>query len=308
MARQKSGATTLAHVQSSMGNDFDIESHLQAQKEEHHSQVALGQSAKLSENTESEWVVFKLVNTKKQGRVYIDCINDAVNPETGKVERMRLLSGVDSIWLKDQKNVTEDYAKNNRRSLVFEGKILRLPKWDTSAIEFARLSSHCIDNPKRKSGSKTEFFEWNPAKQAEEAKRKQLLKIEAMKKAFSVDDEQMKKHAMYLGITPIDEVGFAKTTDVIRNEYAIKADLDPVRFMESFSSPLVEISFLIKKALSQSKIDVGRERGKVYWATGKFICSVPANQTVLDCLLELSSTTNAEGREFLQELKIATNG
>lgn len=295
------GATSISHVNESMGNNSPQQDFMKEQ-EQGYSQVALSQSSELP----SEWVVFKLVNTKKKGRVYIDSINDTYNPETKKVERMRLLSGIDKIWLKEQKDVTEEYSKNNRRSLIFESKILRLPAWDTTAIEYLRKSSHCVDNPNRKSGSKTEFFEWNPKKQAEEAKKKQLLKLDAIKKAFEVDDEQMKKHALYLGISPIDEVGMAKTIETMRNEYAMRADLNPQQFLESFQSPLVEISFLIKKALSQAKIDVGREKNKAYWGTGKFICTILQHQTPLDALVELAASNTAEGREFLTELKLAT--
>jgi len=300
MARKPSGAT-LSHIHETMRSP-NPEENYKEQQEIGYSQIALSNSAQ----TKDEWVVFKLVNTKKKGRVYIDHINDTIHPETGKVERMRLLSGVDSIWLKDQKNVTEDYAKNNRRSLIFEGKICRIPKYDEAAINFARLSSHCIDNPKRKSGSKQEFFEWNPSKQAEEQKKKQMLKLEAIRKAFEVDENFMKKHALYLGVSPIDEVGFAKSLEAMRNEYAMKADLNPQQFLESFQSPLVEISFLIKKALSQAKIDVGRERNKAYWGTGKFICTILQHQTPLDALIELAASNTAEGREFLTELKLAT--
>lgn len=300
MARPKSG-TTLSSIQATLageGNSLeDIQNH---QTEHEYSEIAKIESVEAP----NEFVVFKLVNTKKKGRVYIDSINDNINPETGKVERLRLLSGVDKIWLKDQKDVTEDYAKNNRRSLIFESKILRIPSWDTAAIDFARNCSHFIDNPKRKTGSKTEFFEWNPKKQAEESLKKQHFMVEAMQKAFSVSDEVMKKHALYLNVSFIDEVGFAKQTESIRRDYALKAQQDPQRFMQTLESPLVEISFLVKKALSDSKIDVGRERNKAYWATGKFICSIPPHQAVHDYLVEFASAGSPESRDFLEQLKL----
>jgi hypothetical protein len=300
MAKIKSG-TTLSSIQQTLageGNSLeDIQNH---QTEHEYSEIAKTESVEAP----NEFVVFKLVNTKKKGRVYIDSINDNINPETGKVERLRLLSGVDKIWLKDQKDVTEDYAKNNRRSLIFESKILKIPYWDTAAIDFARNCSHFIDNPKRKTGSKTEFFEWNPNKQAEEALKKQHFMVKAMQKAFSVSDEVMKKHALYLNVSFIDEVGFAKQTESIRRDYALKAQQDPQRFMQTLESPLVEISFLVKKALSDSKIDVGRERNKAYWATGKFICSIPPHQAVHDYLVEFASAGSPESRDFLEQLKL----
>lgn len=298
MARPK-GGTSLSTIQNTMLGDAGVD--LQAvQTESHYSEVAKANAAE----TPTEFVVFKLVDTKKKGRVYLDAINDTMHPQSGKVERMRLLAGVDSVWLKDQKDVTEDYAKMNRRQLIFEGKILRVPSWDTTAIEFLRLSSHCIDNPKRRTGSKTEFFEWNPKKQAEEALKKQHFMIDAMQKALTVDEETMKKHALYLNVSFIDEVGFAKTSESIRRDYALKAQQDPERFMQTFGSPLVEISFLVKKALSDSKIDLGRERNKAYWATGKFICSIPPHQVAHTYLVEFASAGSPEANDFLEQLKM----
>lgn len=302
MARPKGGTSLSTIHASSMSHEEKQDFH-GLQNEHEYSEVAK------SERQESgnDFVIFKLVNTKKKGRVYIDCINDTLHPETGVVERMRLLSGVNEIWQKDQKHVTEEYAKLNRRSLVFEGKILRIPSWDKAAIEFARKCSHCIDNPKRKSGSKTEFFEWNPKKQAEEALKRQHFKIDAMQKALTCPEEQMRKHALYLNVSFIDEVGMPKTTEAIRRDYALKADQDPQRFMETYDSVLVEISFLVKKALSEGKLDVGRERNKVYWGTGKFICSVAPHQTAHDTLVEFASSNTPDGKEFLEQLKLSVN-
>ena len=298
MARPK-GGTSLSTIQNTILGDSHEELH-KVQTEHEYSEIAKADATE----TPTEFVVFKLVDTKKKGRVYLDSINDTIHPETKKVERMRLLAGVDSVWLKDQKDVTEEYAKLNRRSLIFEGKILRIPSWDTAAIEFARRASHCIDNPSRRTGSKTEYFEWNPKKQAEEALKKQHFMVDAMQKAFTVPDELMKKHALYLNVSFIDEVGFPKQIESIRKDYALKAQQDPKRFMETLDSPLVEISFLVKKALSDSKIDIGRERNKAYWATGKFICSIPPHQAVHDYLVEFASAGSPESRDFLEQLKL----
>src|SRR5690349_12920663 len=63
--------------------------------------------------------VFKLVNTNRKGGVYIPNVDDVLNPDTKAVERIRLLSGVPSIWLKDQKDLTPEYIRQNQRSLHF---------------------------------------------------------------------------------------------------------------------------------------------------------------------------------------------
>jgi len=55
-----------------------------------------------------EWHIFKLLDNSKQGGVRISNVDDVMNPLTGRVERIRLLSGVDSIWQRDQKDLPKD--------------------------------------------------------------------------------------------------------------------------------------------------------------------------------------------------------
>lgn len=135
------------------------------------SDLAVSDSPKI----EVEYTIFKMVNTKRKGRVYIDGIDDDIeNPVTKKRERIWLLSGTSSIWSSDlvEQLKDKDFVRNNRRSLQFEGGILRVPSWDVRQLEFIRNCRHLIDNRGRKTGSRFEFFEYNPAKQQEEALKK----------------------------------------------------------------------------------------------------------------------------------------
>jgi hypothetical protein len=234
-----------------------------------------------------EYVIFKLVNTKKKGRVHIDGIDDVVNPKTGKLERIWLLGGgVQSIWQSDLTETLKDkdFVRQNRRSLTFEGKVLRIPSWDTPALEFARACRHNIDNPKRRTGSKTEFFEYNPAKQQEEALKKELLEMD-----------------MAFGISFVDELGQAKTDDGIRRELMLIAKRDPKRFEKAIGSKEVDIAFLVKKAILDAKIDLGN--GNAIWSgNGGFIAKIPAARKPLEYLIELAMTNSDEGRAFLEQL------
>lgn len=256
---------------------------------------------------EQLFTIFKLVNNKRKGRVYIDGIDDVINPKTGKTERMRLISGVAEIWMSEQKNIPEDFIKKNRRSLQFEGKICRIPHTDTSALEFAKLCRHFIDAPNRRSGSKHEFFEWNPARQAEAALKKRQLKVDAMKIALTIDEDKMRKHALYLGVGFSDELGLPKESDAIRNDYVLKAEDAPEKFMETVDSPIVTISFLVKKAIRDAKIDLGRSLNNAYWsAGGRFIAKIPMSRKAHEYLIELAMTNSDEGKIFLEELQNVT--
>lgn len=269
-------------------------------REEAISQIAVAETP----TSEQKFVIFKLVDTKKRGRVYMHHMDDVVNPATGKVERMRLLTGVDSLWLKDQKEVTEEYARANRPiTLVFENRHLRIPKWDENTIKFLRTTRHCVDNPKRVPGSKLEYFEWNPAKQEEEALKKEMLEIEVMQLAMDQPFEKIKKHAQFLGVSFVDEMGEPKTESGIRTNYIMKAKRDPERFKESMGSKEVEVSWMIKRAVIDNKIDLGKQAGSAHFAAGGFICKIPAARKAVEYLIELALTNSEEGKTFLQQLQ-----
>lgn len=260
-----------------------------------------------------EFVVFKLASHKGSGSFRVDGIDDVIQPGSiteenprGKTVRIRLISGVDSIWLKDQKEVSDDYIKKNRRSLEFFDKVCRIPVWDTAALEFARNTRHCIGNPSHRSGSHSEFFEWNPKRMAEEQMKKRHLKVDAMKQALTIDVEKMRKHALYLQVSFTDEVGLPKTDDQLRNDYVLKAEENPVDFMSSLNDPIVSISFLVKKAIRDTKIDLGRQPNTAHWATGGLITRIPQARQASEYLIELANTNSEEGKRFLDQLQNVT--
>lgn len=258
-----------------------------------------------------EFVIFKLVNNKRNGGTHIHGIDDVVNPSTGAVERIRLLSGVDTIWLKEQikQGITKEYADQNQRSLVFPRgtKILRLPKQDKTAIEFAQICRHNIKSKSYKTGSHFEFFEYDPAAQQKAALEREEFEIEMAIEAKSQPEEYMRKHAAYLGIQLVDEFGIPKTVDGVRREYVVAAKRNPTLFKSTLKSREVELNFMIRRAISDGKIDLGAVHGAAVWAaTQAQICRIPSGQEPIPYLLELASTNTEEGRRFAKDLEIYT--
>jgi hypothetical protein len=251
------------------------------------------------------YVIFKLVDNTKKGRVWIDGIDDVVNPKTQEVERIRLLRGVSSIWMKDQEKLTAEYVSRNRMSLRFEDRVLRLETViDKTAIEFARHTRHFIENPHMKTGSKLEFFEWNPARQEELALAKEMLEIEVVQLAVQQSPEKMRKHAAFLGGVPFtDELGELRTDEGIRVYYVRAAKRDPERFKKTLGSREVEISYLVRRVILDAKIDLGGESGSVSWAKGGAICRVPKGRNATDYLIEYALLPNEEGKLFLEQLQ-----
>jgi hypothetical protein len=259
--------------------------------------------------SEEEHVIFKLVDNTKQGGVHIHGIDDVVNPRTKAVERIRCLSGIESIWLKDQKDLTPQYIKDNQRTFSFPrgAKILRVPKSDKAGLEFLSLTRHNIGAPNRKTGSRFEFFEYNPAKQQEEALKKEMLEIEMAIEASKIEVEPMRKHANYLGIAAFDDFGIPKTDEGIRREYIVAAKRNPAKFKKTLNSKEVEVSYLIRKAIGENLIDLGGHGGSVTWGAGGFIGKVPIGRNTHEYLVELALTNSEDGKRFLSRLnEVAT--
>ena len=259
------------------------------------------------QTTQTKYHIFKLVDTNKKGGTYIPNIDDVINPDTGREERMRLLVGVDSVWIKEQKHLDADYVRQNAKSLVFPRgqKILRIPDWDKAALQFARLSRHNIGNPNRKQGSKFEFFEYDPAKQAAEALERESLEIDMAIIARELDEVSLRKYASFLKISMADEIGEPKTTDALRKELMLYAKRNPHQFKDLVNnkSKEIEVNYQIKKLILSAKIDIGSQPGRAFWSKGGGLIGViPTGRQPIDYLTELALTNSEEGRQFYKQL------
>jgi hypothetical protein len=248
--------------------------------------------------------VFKLSDVSKNGDYHMEGIDDVWNPKKERMERIRLLRGFPSIYIEDQKQLTEDYIKTNRRSLIFQRRVLRVPSYDTAAIEFLEKCNANLDNPDRKGYKRNTFFEWNPMRQAELDRQKRMARIEAIKLAGSATEEEMRRHANYLNISFIDEMGFPKSPDALRNDYELYAEMQPNKFVKSFGSKEVDVAFIVKKAIIDSKIDLTTKAGSAYWSNdGGFICKIPPDRVPHEYLVDFALYPQDESKSFLEQLK-----
>lgn len=288
-------ATRLKHVQQAMAGDDFQDSSL----------TSFDVAPPLPATTPTEkWHIFKLVKSRSGG-YSIDGIDDVINPKTGRLERIHLITGANSIWSSELTELLKDkdYTDRNRRSLRFEAGVMRVPDWDKLALEFISVCRHFIDNPSRRSGSKHEFFEYNPQKQAEAALKKELLELDMALAVKDMKEEQVRKLASFFGVAFVDDLGQAKTADGIRRELMLVAKRNPVEFEKHLQSKEVEVQYLVKKAILDARIDLGGVGGNVTWATGGYIAKLPAGTPALKYLTDLALTNSAEGRQFLEQLQ-----
>lgn len=271
--------------------------------------------SKSTNSNDNGLIVFKLANANKSGGTSIQGIDYVIDPRTitdkkpegDGPEMMRLLNGVTTIWAKEQKNLPEDYIKKNIRYIQWPkgSKFLAVPTWDVAMLQWMRLTRSNIKAPNRKTGTKTEFFEYDPTEAAMAQHAAEMLEIEMVLKANEQTEEKMKRHAFYLGIPLFDSItGAPKTEAVLRMEYILAAKRDARAFKNSFDSKEVDVQFMVRNAIVDGKIDITRGDGRIYWGSnGGVICTLPKNEQAIPYLTQLALTNSQEGRAFDKELK-----
>lgn len=252
---------------------------------------------------QNDYVVFKLKGNQKKG-VYIDGQDDVVNPATGKTERIRLLTGVSTIWLSEQKDVDKEYIRNNKRSLEFRGRVCRISKLDTAGLEFARICNSNISVKNRIRVPRFEFFEYDPARQAEEAMKREMLELDMAIAAKEMDKDKLKKYASFIGVQLVNELGQVKPENAIRQEVMLFAKKNPSVFDSLIkNSKEVDIHWQIKSAILENLIDISKEPGSAHWGSGGIIAKIPAGKNPVKYLTDLAMTNSEDGRNFLNNLK-----
>ena len=264
-----------------------------------------------------EFIVFKLANANREGGVHIPGVDYVIDPRSVTKEKpngngpemIRLINGVTTIWAKEQKEVDAAYIKKNMRSISFPrgSRFITVPTWDATQIDFMRHARHNIKNPHRKTGTKTEYFEYDPNEQAKALLDKEMLEVEMVALASQQPVEKIRPHAFYLGIKFDDEYGIPKPESRVKAEYMLLAKRDPKRFKETVDSEEVGVQFTIRKGIMEGKIDISKGDGYAYWAGGTRICLLPKTEKPLKTLTELAVTKNKEGKQFRDQLsKIIT--
>jgi hypothetical protein len=257
-------------------------------------------------------VIFKLVK-KNTGGVYIQPIDYAINPKEPEKgpQMIRLLKGVPSIWAKDQKDIPENKVGKLMEFLEWPkgSRYMFVQAYDKAKLEFMELCCHNRLNPNRTKVSKTEFFLYDPEAADKERLAAEMKEIEMLMKAQTQPVDKMKKHLFYLGGKLTHDItGAPKSDDSLRMEYLLAAKRNPVEFEKSFDSKEVDIHYKIRQLVIDSKLDISRNDGRIYWGNnGAVACNIPKGENPITYLTQLALTNSKEGKEFKTEIdRIAT--
>lgn len=251
-------------------------------------------------------VLFKLVK-KRKGRTWLDnCCDNVPNPKNNDIpERIWLLNGATSIWESELENIfkSKDRYERSRkgRDIVFVDGVLRVRSSDKLMLEFLRKSKHNVGSNRAGAG-KFDFYEYDPQQEQKDRLAKQMIKLEMIVKLKDVDEVKVKQLASFFGIPFVDELGMPKTIEGIRTELMLLADTRPADIQKHFDSKEVTISYMVKTAIRDAKIDT--HDGNAYWAGGGgFICKIPLGRKPYEYLTELAMTNSQDGMIFKSQLE-----
>lgn len=236
------------------------------------------------------------INLQNQDTLYDD--------EKGTSRQARLLRGVTSIWLDDQKDITDKFADRNRPELSFKNGQLTIPSHEKNMIQFLLLRSD-FEGCKHPAVNKKIKYRLIDT-EGEESKKLEFKKKvkEAYDLAWKTPMEELIPHAKFLGISFTNDKGLDKSDDALRTDYVDKAVSAADLFLRTYNNPKVKTYGLVKAAFEQSIIVY--VDGQAQWAdTKSVICQIPYEKqgNVADYLAELMLTKDGiELRSRLENL------
>ena len=296
-------ATSLKQVQESMGTLPKEETQI---LESSFTDYGSGNEPAQPETVEQKYVVFRLVK-KKVRRLTLDGIcHEVMNPKTNIPETIRLIRGASSIWTTELTELLKDkdYVSKNRMGLHFEDGICRVGIHELTKLEFARRNKNNVGKMRNGSG-KYDYYEYDAAEEQKMRHEKQMSRINLIQSISSMEEGKMVKLALFLGVKPYDEeVGLPKTPNGYRTELLIKADTQPEIVSRYLNAKEVEVAYLVRKAITDAKIDLGGQTGNVMWAgSGGHIAKIPSHRKPLEYLTELAMTNSQDGKQFKEQLE-----
>lgn len=221
---------------------------------------------------------------------------------------IRYISGIKTIFVDEQEingkeidpKVVE--ANKNKDDLKFVRNQLEVPKENKTL----KLYLHCCNQIKNQHPNARKFKQLQPVYEmldfayAEQQKVKLgQLKEEAFQKAKSARWEELKPHALYLGVLFTNEIGEERDMDSIRMDYIDAALSKPEEFLKTFASPKIKLLDKIKQLTSNG--DIFYQEGAAYWKNGgAMITLIPSDVSFAEALCDFAM--KEDGADFVDML------
>ena len=256
--------------------------------------------------------IFRLLEPRRYKT--LPAVNLVFDESKNRLRHVRLIEGVDTFWKDEQdaRKMDNDLANNNawRPEFVESFMILTSPIDDLKIEYMQLLDGYDMKNTRVNKGKPPLFTLENRDGKDRDDLDAMKRKRQAVDKAWAAidkNDGSFLAHAKYMGVQFRDGYGNQKTQEAIQKAYISAAESNPKAFLDSYSSPKVQLTFMINTAIESGIIDLAHMRGQAHWGDTKAYitildASIPAEESLADF------ATTEDGVEFVQTLKIKLEG
>jgi hypothetical protein len=258
--------------------------------------MAFEKKEKAKEQAEDKYaptkIIFETLDKNEQSHKMLST-DTIIDPETGKVRKIRLAHGASTIFMDEMQPYELDLPLVNL--IFFKRKLECTVGAEDLKIQFLRLTDQNKDKEKRMPNRKPAVFrELKPLADIKAKREKLALANKAETLATTCKDEEMFPFAHVLGIN-IDQ-----DPEYVRVEFIEVARIRPDYFLKYFDNPKNQRQYNVSNGLSKGVIRV--EGGIAIWNEGKKkIVEVPSDKDVKSFLADYAGTD--EGRAFYEALK-----
>lgn len=220
---------------------------------------------------------------------------------TGTEREVRYLEGVNTIWVDEQTNLSENKTRQRPEIRFVYGR-LRVPSQKTALRHFLEVTNMNKGNKQRLPESRA-IFKMIDEEAIEMANYKKFeAEMNATELAKVAPYDIMLPHAKFLGVNVKDKEGSFVSELALRPLYYNIANRMPDMFIKTYNNPSVLSKFIIDRAVEKNIISLGHVKGQAVWADSKtFIAQIPDNKKPAEFLAEFCLTE--KGRDFYVEIK-----
>lgn len=221
--------------------------------------------------------------------------------ESGTEREVRYLEGVNTIWVDEQTNLSENKTRQRPEIRFVYGR-LRVPAQKTALRHFLEVTNMNKGNKHRLPDSRA-IFKMIDEDAIEAANYKKFeAEMNATELAKSAPYDTMLPHAKYLGVNVKDKDGNFISEMALRPLYYNVANRMSDLFIKTYNNPSVLSKFIIDRAVEKNIINLTHVKGQAVWSDSKsFIAQIPDNKKPAEFLAEFCLTE--KGRDFYVEVK-----
>jgi hypothetical protein len=216
----------------------------------------------------------------------IDVIYEEDDKGMGMNRRIRYVQGEKSIYVEDQKSVSEKFVPEP--ITMREGFFAVYPT-EVSLMDFLKKCNYNSTNPVRMAGRSIIFRELEKEREAQEFIETERDYFELIGSIFHMDADELEAIAMILGDSNADK----KKTDEIRRDVLVFAKNNPEKFADSMEKADNKYKVYVMRSFKKRILIFDSKTNEVMWENGDLLARIPVGRNAEDHVTRMVMGNNA---------------